>query len=64
MNRELDFQLRSLEGNINRMCVTDSISELDTMRDFAQSWIKIIHDIILAMILAIILARLEGEDVQ
>ena len=43
--RDIRNQEDLLRGNINRMCVTDSLSELDTMAHHAIERIKIIQNI-------------------
>lgn len=34
-----------IEGNINRMCVTDDLAELDTMAHHAKERIKLIREL-------------------
>jgi hypothetical protein len=40
--KEFRFEVDSLQGNINRMCVTDSTEELSSMRNWAHSRINLI----------------------
>lgn len=41
---ELRYITNMLEGNINRMCVTDDIEELKRMKDFALKRINAIYE--------------------
>ena len=41
--KELNNEIDMLKGNINRMCVTDDISELSKMYQVAQKRIDKIH---------------------
>ena len=41
--KELNNEIDMLKGNINRMCVTDDISELSKMYQIAQKRIDKIH---------------------
>ena len=34
--KELDIQIDMLHGNINRMCVTNDVDELNSMYDYAK----------------------------
>ncbi len=43
--KKIQEQEDLLKGNINRMCVTDDLSELDTMANHAIKRIKIIQNI-------------------
>ncbi len=40
--QELDVQLDMLNGNINRMCVTDDVDELNSMYGYAKKRLLII----------------------
>lgn len=40
--QELDVQLDMLKGNINRMCVTDDVDELNSMYGYAKKRLLII----------------------
>lgn len=42
--KEFRFEVDSLQGNINRMCVTDSTEELSSMRNWAHSRINLIYE--------------------
>lgn len=42
--QELDIEIDMLKGNINRMCVSDSIVELYDMTIWAQKRIENIYD--------------------
>lgn len=42
--QELYNECDLLTGNINRMCVTDSLEELDKMKEFAEKRIKKIYN--------------------
>lgn len=43
--KELNHELDSLEGNINRMCVTDEVRELSDMSDWAHMRIQQIYEL-------------------
>ena len=40
--KEIDNQIDMLKGNINRMCVTDDVDELNSMYDYAKKRLEII----------------------
>lgn len=42
--QELRNEVDMLQGNINRMCVTDMIEELNSMCDFAMKRLDAIHN--------------------
>ena len=44
--REIQILSDTIKGEINRMCVTDKLSELDTMYGHAKRNIEILHKMI------------------
>lgn len=45
MNSQIKNIYDMLQGNINRMCVTDDIDELETMYDFLKYRTKLIYEL-------------------
>ena len=41
---ELTFEIDSIRGNINRMCVTYDMEECETMFNYAKARLKKIHN--------------------
>lgn len=52
MDKELNWETDMLEGNINRMCITNDIAELAKMKEFALMRINKIYDINVERILS------------